>query len=314
MPGSGMDKQIGYGLESTWGTKVATGRFHPLVSESLTKEIGRIESEATIAGAMTRRSAQWAEGNKELSGSVGHELNDHDLGLLFRLIMGDMAAPTGAGPFVHVATPGPLESATIQVGKPSTDDVVNPFTFWGCMCTSWEIACSEGQIASFGADWVAQDMDTTTALAAASYATALKPLSFNHLAVTLEGVPVEGGTNLTVRGDNALKVDRRFFNAGGLIAKPKQNDYRVYSGSVDAEFQDMSLLQHYLDGDEMDLVITFALGTNKVEFATHCRFDGQVPTAEGRDILTQTIDFTSLGVTTDAEAMTVTLTNQDATP
>ena len=42
---SGMLAQVGLKTESTWGTAVTVDRFTPLVSESVTEEIERMEGE-----------------------------------------------------------------------------------------------------------------------------------------------------------------------------------------------------------------------------------------------------------------------------
>ena len=76
--GTGLDAQIGYVAETTWGTAVTVTRFHPLISETLKAEQDMVESAATFAGFQTLASQQWALGNKKVSGDIQHELYDQD--------------------------------------------------------------------------------------------------------------------------------------------------------------------------------------------------------------------------------------------
>jgi hypothetical protein len=47
---SGMAAQAGFKAESTYGTAVTVDRFVPIISESLTEEIDRLESEGILTG------------------------------------------------------------------------------------------------------------------------------------------------------------------------------------------------------------------------------------------------------------------------
>jgi hypothetical protein len=157
MSRTGLAAQIGYATETTVGTPVTTAAFLPLISESLTQDRTRLESNGIIAGRRVLTSDQWASGDVTVSGSVQHELYNRGLGKLFTAMFGTVAT-TGAGPYTHTFTPGDLtgDSLTVQVGRPATNGTVYPFTYAGMKVASWEIACSAGEIATLGMDLVGQ--------------------------------------------------------------------------------------------------------------------------------------------------------------
>jgi len=153
---SGLAAQIGFADEVTPGVPVAPTLFVPLVSEGITHDRERLESEGIIAGRRTLHEDMWNGGNATISGSIGLELYNRSLTKLFKHMFGAVAT-VGSGPYTHTFTPGDLDddSLTVQVGRPGVGGVVHPFTFAGCKVPSWELACSQGEIATLGIDVVA---------------------------------------------------------------------------------------------------------------------------------------------------------------
>jgi hypothetical protein len=378
----GLDAQIGYALESTVGTPVTVTAFVPLVSESLMQERARLESSAIIAGKRVLNSNQWNGGDVTVSGSVQHELYNRGLGKLFTAMFGAVST-TGAGPYVHTFTPGDLtgDALTVQVGRPGIDGTVYPFTYAGMKVSSWEIACSAGEIATLGMDLVGiREIDVRTvsdgvttsgsaaissasavfsqedvgkpisgtgipaaatiaavtsataatlsanatasgtsiaftigvALATASYPASIKPLKFNHAAISIGGssAPVK---SLTISGNNTIDDSRRFLGSVN-ISEPREIGLREYTGNLEVEFTDMALYRRYARGDEFALVANFTSGADSVVITTNVRFDGSTPQVAGRELLTQSIDFKCVSTGADSTAMSVALTNSDATP
>lgn len=378
----GLDAQIGYALESTVGTPVTVTAFVPLVSESLMQERARLESSAIIAGKRVLNSNQWNGGDVTVSGSVQHELYNRGLGKLFTAMFGAVST-TGAGPYVHTFTPGDLtgDALTVQVGRPGIDGTVYPFTYAGMKVSSWEIACSAGEIATLGMDLVGiREIDvrsvtdgvTTSgsaaissasavfsqadvgkpisgtgipsgatiaavssataatlsanatasgtsitftigiSLASASYPASIKPLKFNHAAITVGGSSVNV-KNLTISGNNTIDDARRFLGSQN-IAEPREIGLREYTGNLEIEFSDMTQYRRYERGDEFALVASFTSGADSVVITTNARFDGSTPQVAGRELLTQSIDFKCVSTGTDSSAISVALTNSDSTP
>jgi hypothetical protein len=61
-------------------------------------------------------------------------------------------------------------------------------------------------------------------------------------------------------------------------------------------------------------VLRFLLGTNEVRVEGNAQLDGETPKSGVRSLATQTINFSTLGPTSDAGAMKLIVVNGDATP
>lgn len=151
---SGLNNQIGFGEESTWGTAVAPTIFLPMLDGGNKYAIDRLKSKGVMAGQRVIRSAQWSPGNRYATLSPGFELSDRSLSVLFKHMLG---ATSGSGPYT--LTPGDLtgKGLTAQVGLvDTTDGTVHPHTYPGCKVDKWQIACKAGEIATLGLDLVAR--------------------------------------------------------------------------------------------------------------------------------------------------------------
>lgn len=143
---SSLAGQVGFADEAVWGTAVAPTIFHPLIDESLTQDITRIESDGIIAGARMRRSQQWSAGDVTAGGDIGLELNDQSTGLLLKHMFGGTSL---VGPFTPADLTG--NGLTVQVGVPdTTTGTVRPKTYAGSKVESWEIGCATGEHATLG--------------------------------------------------------------------------------------------------------------------------------------------------------------------
>ena len=382
MARTGMDAQIGYATETTVGTPATVTAFVPLLSETLGQDKTRLESSGIIAGRRVLTSDQWNGGNVTVSGSIQHELYNRGLGKLFTVMFGAVTT-TGAGPYTHTYTPGDLtgDALTVQVGRPATNGTVYPFTYTGMKVSSWEIACSQGEIATLGLDLVGMrefayrtvtDGVTTSgsaaissstaafssddvgkpisgtgipagatiasvtsstaatlsanasasgtgvtftfgvALASASYPASIKPLKFNHAAITIGGSSVNVNS-LSISGDNGLNTDRRYLGTQ-YVAEPLEAGLRNYSGTLDVEFANLTHYTRFVAGTEAALVASFTSGSDSVTITTNVRFDGSTPQVGGPEMLMQSLPFKCVASSTDSSAITVALVNGDSTP
>lgn len=311
---SGLDAQFGFKAESTYGTAVVVDRFCPLVEESVSHEIERLESGGILTGARVLRSQQWAAGAETIEGDLGFEVYDRSIGLFFTHMFGTVNT-SGAGPYTHTFSPGTLtgKSLTVQIGRPDTSGTVRAFTLAGCKITSWEIACSAGEIATLGLSIVAKSSTTATALASASYASSIAPMVFTGGSVTIGGSAVNA-KGFTLSGDNALDTDRRFLGTGQM-AEPLEAGLRTYEGTVDLEFADLTQYARFTGGTEAAIVLALAKGAATATITLNARFDANAPAVGSRDgLVMQGVPFKAVGASTDAGAITAVLVNTDTTP
>lgn len=310
---SGLAAQLGLAAESTPGTAVTVTRFYELISESIVQEIERIESEGIRSGQRVIRSEDWTAGTQKISGDIELELSSKNWALLFSHMLGTVVT-AGAGPYTHTCTPGDLsgKSLTIQAGRPGIDGTVRPFTWAGCKIASWELSCAVDELAKVTLSIVGMSETTGTALATASYTASNALFSFTHAALTVAGsaFPVK---EVTLSGDNGLDAER-FYLGQATTSEPLEASLRDYSGSLIADFLDLTAYNRFVSGTEAALVLTFTRGTDIIAITTNVRFDGSSPTVEGTDILEQSLDFKCVGASTDAGAITVVVTSSEATP
>lgn len=302
---SGIAAQLGAKAETTWGTAVTVDTFIPFVSESMGSQIARVESGTIIAGRRVRDSTQWAPGQKTVGGDLGLELPTNST--IARLWLEHMfGAVSGTGPWTY--TPGELygKGLTAQVGVPGMDGTVRAKTYNGCKVASWEIGWTAGEIVTLGLSMIAKDETTATALASASYAAgAATPFVATNITATI------GGTAVCVRqgtlsGDN--KLARRWCSGQATTNEPQEEDLRVYGGSLQFEFTDLTQYNLFVNGSTAAVVATFATsGTTSLVVTFNARFDGETPKVAGRGVVQQPLPFVAVG-STDAAAVTAVFT------
>lgn len=314
MSRSGISAQLGFAEETTWGTVVTPDRFLPLVSESLSNEIERLESEAIVAGRLTLDADGWAPGGKSASGDLNLELYNAGIGLLLEHALGAVET-TGTDPYTHEFTPALLfgKGLTVQIGRPGVAGTVHPFTYSGCKVASWELTAEVGSFARLTLSLVGKEETTATeALAEVSYPAGLKPFRFTHGTLSLGGsaFKVKGAT---ISGENALDTDRRFLGTD-VIDEPIDNGLRTYGGNLTAEFTDLTAYNRFVNGTTAALELAFTNGTETLTVAMGAvRFDGTTPQVGGREVLELPLPFKSVAAS-DAAALTITVVNGDATP
>jgi hypothetical protein len=312
---SGLAGQIGFADEVTYGTYVAPTRFLEFLSESLVLERERIESAGIRAGR--RVLHRWAAGVQRVTGDVVFEVAPQGFGLIWKHILGGVAT-TGAGPYTHTFTPGDLagKSLSVQVGRPDIAGVVRPFSYLGCKVASAELGFEVNQYAQLTCSFYGAHEDTAQTLGVATYPTGLAPFSYNYGAITIAAgaFDVKSGS-LSI--DNGLATDRHFIRATTpeRPKEPLEADRRAITGTLTADFTDLTAYNRFVNGTEAALVLDFNVGASARLTATlNVRFDGTTPNVGGAELLEQELPWKAVSATSDAAAITVVLINSDAAP
>jgi Phage tail tube protein len=304
--------------ETTYGTAVATTRSLELVDETLKLTVDRIESKGLRAGR--RLVGKWYPGKRSVAGDLQFEVSGSGFGLMFNHCFG-AAAVTGAGPtYTHTFNAGDLPVGfTSQVGKPSIDGTVQPFTYPGCRVASWELSVKAGELLMLKPAIIAQDEVTTTGLT--TYADpGIYLLSYAGGTITAGGTQVDL-TDFTLKGDNKLDNARFRVRGAATPKQPLENSWREYTGTLTADFEALTQYNHYVNADEFTLVATFLgpaipAGGGPVYTLTvtaNIRYNGDTPAVTGPGLLTQPLPFTVVGSgATDVAALSMTLLTGDA--
>lgn len=311
---AGLNAQIGFVAETSYGTAVAVNRFFPLVDESMTDEPERLESDGIIAGARVLRSEQWEAGGHTVGGDIGMELWQQNTALLFEHMLGTITSSFTSGVGTHTVTLGDLtgKSLTAQIGKPTVSNTVVPFTYAGVKVQSWEIGLSVGEIATLGMTLIAQTETTGTALETASFITdAARPFTYVQGGVSISGADT-CVREISIECENNLTDDRQCIGQD-FIDEPVEMDLREVTGTMTLEFTSTEQYQRYLDGDELALVLSLSASSSaQATITMNVRYDGETPQVGGKDLVIQDIPYKAIASSTDSSAITVTLVNSQS--
>lgn len=324
MSASGLNSQLGFVAEATYGTYVAPTKFVEFNSESLALTVERIESSGIRAGRRVHLSSQWVPGKRYAGGDITMELSNVGQGLLWQHAFGSATTtgPTSTNVYTHTYSPADMQTLfmTMQINKPFITGGVQAFSYVGCKVGGWELKCSAGDIAEVTFHIVAADETTAQALATATYPANYAPMVFTG------GVLSVGGSNVdimsvTVTGDNKLKDDRYFVRGSGLRKLPIENDKRSYTFSADLDWTDLTQYNRFINATEAAFNLTFTGGvisgaspTANYTFSIqgNVRLDGQSPTVGGFGELGQTVTgkFVASGATDDTAIKVVRTTSE----
>ncbi len=309
-PGSGLGAQLGFEVETTKNTRAVPTNFIDFLSESLSYEIDRIQSN----GLRNRRlSHRWGQGNRLVTGSVDFELTAETVGAWLQACIDGVPATTGAGPYVHTYSPDTLKSLTIQIGKPDTGNVVRVFEYTGMMVQSWSMAIRPNEFVTMSTDFRGHNETVNQTLATASYST-FTGFTFAHASLTIAGVEY-CVDSLDINGTNNLDVTNKICSTNPGAPTIREAGMWEYGGNFEMDFENLDLYNLYRNATEGALVVTLNAGASAQLVQTmNVRLDGDTPSVSGPEILKQTIPFVATSATTDAAAYTAVLTNSDVLP
>ena len=261
--GSGLSGQFGGKAESTYGTAVTVDRFWEFTSESIEPDVATIDIKGIRAGSRIQRTDRTARIVRGYAGSIELPVLNKNMGLLFQHALGDDTITTITGSARrHTCTPDSLaqqgKMLTIQMGKPSVDGTVQPFTYNGGKITGFEVMCSvdEPLMATFDFDF--KGATTATALASASYVATQEGFYWPQAAVTVAGSTFYA-KGFKCKYTPNLSVDRRFL--GNTKKEPLAGGFATIEGELDAEFESLTEYANFIAGTQQALVITFTTAT-----------------------------------------------------
>lgn len=318
--GSGLATQFMLAEEVTVGTAVTVTRGYEV--HSLTPAHNKI----TKTSSGLRGTARGHRARNRVKTGVGATLQvpmtvfSKGFGVFLKHAMGTSTTSLISGlTNRQIHTPGDLvgKSMTLQGGfAESYSSTVRPYTYNGCKITDWEIACQMDDLVEATINFDAWNWTTATALASASYLSALEEFHWGELTVNIGGTATTSAGRTTVAGSSVLKgcrgvslkgttplrTDRRV--AGGLGVKIEQleNDFRQYTGDLDLEFADRTQVMDLVDADTTTVLQFVWVGVtddgsgNKPTLrATYpaVKFEPAQPVAGGPDIVDGKVTFTA---------------------
>lgn len=239
----GMDHQLGVFDETVYGTSGTPARFFEYESESISESEGRTEGDPLRVGSGFVRNDRFTPYFEGASGNLQLAVMTKGFGFWLKHMMGAVATtgPAETSVYTHTATEGANlgKSFTLQVNRPFNPAGTNqPFLYKGGKVTDWELSNSveDNLMLDMGLDF--QQVDTATALAAASYPTNMENFTWAGGAVLVGGSAYDV-TEFSLKVDNGLKTDRRQIRANTDKKEPTASR-REGSFSIKADFESMA--------------------------------------------------------------------------
>lgn len=337
------DCSIGLAVETTWGTSVVPSLFLEFLSESLDVDLTLSQGKGLRAGAILPRASRRLIATTDPKGSISVEASIKGLGLLLNAALGSLtntAVPSQSGAYQQVHTPtstDPLSSYTIQKGIPPVGGgATTPLTFSGMVCTSLEISLKSGEIAEVSTEWMGKDISTVVSYTAPAYPTIAQDGVFHFAqgqialggsvtaatatALATGANAVANVTDFSLKWDNGL--DKKGFNLGGGSKRSRKPVIggRSLTGKLTAEYSDTTMRDAYLAQTPLALLLTLTstavigVSANPVLqiYVPAIKLEGELPKANGGDVITVAPTFTGLEAGTGAPIQIVYRTSDTA--
>jgi len=212
--GLGMRSFIGFGKESTWGVPVTRTNFIELISESISKQVGRIESNSILRRGV--RNTHVIAGQIDVAGDLVFDATYGGWLKLAEQAFGtkvtsqpDITNAPSAYQHVFTIADTPPAGLTVEVFRDSSQFVTEPnksFVYRGMKVSSLELSCGTDEILRVACNMIGTD-ETRQSKSSESY-------SSSRVAVYHQGVVKWNTTDIEV-GQFSIRIDN------GLGARPK---------------------------------------------------------------------------------------------
>lgn len=318
--GTGLDAQIGFGVETTYGTPVTPTLFPEFNSEDLKFEPTYSEPGGLRAGRKFKSGARLTRTRRGVGGSVNMEHPVLGMSRIWKQMIGSgLVTPTQlltSDAYEHIHTPGDFvgKSMTIQVGRPEPSGTVRAHTYAGCKFSGWELSISDSEKLTLALTVTGRDESTATALATASYLAANPSWGFEQCTMMLGGTATtaSGKTTLSggvavativnevgLTGETPMAEERYGVGNQGLRAEPLENDIPTITGNFAAEYGKTEIYDVFQNNDPTALLVAFeggaipdGAGENYLLeiLISEIRFKAAAPTVGGPDLVEMSTD------------------------
>jgi len=146
--GTGLDASVGFGVESSWNTPATITRFLPFDSDTVSRKKTTVQGMGLRAGILSPFAANRRIATREATGNITMDVQNQGMGLLFNHMLGSNSISNSGSVYTQVFTLGSRRglSLTAQIGRPSADGTVNPFTYTGGKIVDYELSLATNQL------------------------------------------------------------------------------------------------------------------------------------------------------------------------
>lgn len=304
-----MAGQFGLATEGVaWGTSATPTKFIEPDSVTHSYDPGLVPIDGIRASRRLPRPPK--PGGITAGGSLSTKFpNSGGIATLLKHIFGAVVT-TGSGPYVHTYTLGSAPSATLQLGIQEESGTVKPYTHIGSKFHRAEIGMAVGQAVMLKADWSSKDVVRATALASASYVTALNPFIFTEGSVSLDGAAVASANAATLVLEKGLKTDKHTLSSRYIREQREEPLWKI-TGTIDCDFEDNDMVESIVARDELDLVFAMDNGVDDLTITAKAFLSGEFPSLTTNGSEPQRLAFTINAAGSDASAFSPVLTNDE---
>lgn len=298
----GLGSQLGFATETTYATPVTPAKFLPYnPGETMKLTRAFLESKGLRAGRMVQSASLRVPTTRMGGGGLGFEVLNQGFGPILNQLHGETVTPVKIGATtvykqVHnIGTTDPFKkSLTVQLGKPTVEGVVEPYTYPGTVTTALGLVQPANGFLTATPTWDSNDELTATALASASYATGLLPTTFVQCAVKVATVAQTLARAIEVNFATARDTARFPLGAEKKLV-PLTNAYVDASINLTVDYKDQTLYNFFAKGEQTSLEVTWTFETfeaTAVELKLlfeKVGFDGDSPNVANEGELQQVI-------------------------
>jgi hypothetical protein len=332
---SNQDFSLAIGVESVYKTGVAPTRAYEITDENLDWNPTRKQGQGLRAGSRVARSGRRVTPIADGGGDFTIECVSKGMGLLLQACFGTGVSTLVSGTtfqqvFTLGDTPSPL---TIQKGVVEDGGTVDPHTFLGCMVDSFEFNFPNADIATLKTTVDAGDFSSVQAFTAVTSLYPTEPNNVYHFAnaslsmgtltaptttaLASGATPTANIRDVSISVANNLTNNKFNMGGGGRKAKPNRG-IRAITGKFTMQYDATTYRDLFLADSPMNLVLTYvtagalSTGVETLQVVVpEIKFDGELPKANGTDLITVPMAFTGLDNLTAAQPIWCVLRTAD---
>lgn len=261
-PGLGLNSWVGFGQESTYGTRVPVTNYLPIKSETLMKEVKKLEAISILRRGVLDN--QVVPGEISVAGSIVFPVQYDVWGPLAYQAFGAVAhsqpdvtnAPTAWRHRFTIADVLPA-ALSFEIFRDTTQFITEPnksFSYTGCKVSKFDFMCKVGEVAEMTVDILGQN---ETRIATSNITPAFSNETY---CVFTQGILQYNGNDLEV--DNvtvslANSLGYRYKLGSRVTREPVPDNKLLATGSFDCEFQDWNEYDDFVNVTERSLSLNF---------------------------------------------------------
>lgn len=264
---SGLGSQIGAKKETVYGTPVTVDRFFEFSTESIAFDKNYRQSTQLRAGRVYPSASRRRATTRQAAGAINMDVPTKGFGFWLDLLHDLVPTVVQQGTTIaykqthDIGRSPSSKSATIQKGVPTTEGVVEAFTYPGCMVTTWTLAIDVNGVVTAALNTDSQDELTSDsggpALAIPSYPSDLRDFGFEEGSLSIGATQIAVVRQATINGGPPRKIDRFFLGTSGKKKKPLPNAYATGEASFVAEFDGMAHYNRFRNNTLAEVVLEF---------------------------------------------------------